>query len=1207
MGNQEHNLMWKSTKWKDIDLYSYHINNKDVSFRSPAENKELLCDLGSNTSIVPIFDIQFKNILKTIDSNQVSSIATADSRSQLICIDYHDEIIGDSSLVSESQCTKSILSMYELSILYPYLLFKLMNGIASYTNLITGNIHILTDRENLFYITFDELLQLIESPNTNNVSSKSNMFVHMSRKSDDYWIQHMRNAHFPSEELCEICQGIRKPGERSNSKLNHCSKPFGRTFFDFISTVNGIHILVATCQHTDYMLCAGINSKMGSAASQAAIKLIQEIETLNIHKQIDILCVRVDNEFDQKLFLDFCKDRKIKIEFTPVDRVNKGLQESSNYQLISIATKLLETWKQLTVAEHVHLYGDNFIPAITEFAFCHACLCWNFNHISRHTDMTTMHAIFGPRLSNHWYKRIAIFGQYVWCYKVQSYSKDDRCNKWKRRSLCRYITFNIKNNSHLVFNGHKFIYVQSVYPIHVNLVPGRFVETDVLDINPEFADKIAPSNIEDDESTIDIERLFDIDIGKNNHDPVINQQVIINPEIPQDVNEILIPDVNNDQLTDDEVSDYESDIDEDASFLESESKYNPDSSDAEDSDDIMSLDSELSDMKDHLESSRPIRNRQPPDRYSPSHGYYANSLGGIDECIQVEDECTSSKSVNVDVGYALYMKNLRKKALYLNRLFKMSRIKSSIVQNDSAWHDARMNEIQVLIDMKVISPVKRSELKPNTKVLPFVWVGSVKDDEYVARLSAGGHREDESMRSKVYTPVLQRPTMNMSIVFALARHMFIGSADYTRAYLNASLKEGVDIFIQCPLEAKILFNIPESEDVVLKLDRALYGLTQSGSQWHIQIIDYLKSLGYQPFEFDSCTLIHPDGSIILLYVDDMIIIAKHEKQYDEICNKLSLKFKMKKLGKLSKYLGVQFVYHNNNMYVHMEKFCDHLFQDYKNVITDKMLNNVGLPNILRNASSKKKVPITQYRSIIGKLSYIAHIFRHDIAYSVNILSRYQSGQFVDLYYFNNALKIVGYLYNTKHTHLVYPRNSAECKWCIDLYVDANLDNYGPSTSGFVMGIRNDDNMSLSLLQAKTSKQKLMSMSTKIAEFNSLFDSIIHLEFIVQNCRDLVNHIDSVNVFTDAQLVIDAIKNNHLNKISKRVVDNRRIRFAQMLIKDNKYNVKYVKSEDNPADLFTKILSMGDLKRLARIFGLFIINNQEAVPSDNEPLSKKRIV
>ena len=74
------------------------------------------------------------------------------------------------------------------------------------------------------------------------------------------------------------------------------------------------------------------------------------------------------------------------------------------------------------------------------------------------------------------------------------------------------------------------------------------------------------------------------------------------------------------------------------------------------------------------------------------------------------------------------------------------------------------------------------------------------------------------------------------------------------------------------MRALLVLNILKGK--VLKLNKSLYGLKQSGQEWYIEAIKGLKELGFSPYYREPSIFINSDRSqIIGVYVDDMLVLG----------------------------------------------------------------------------------------------------------------------------------------------------------------------------------------------------------------------------------------------------------------------------------------------------------------------------------------------
>lgn len=99
------------------------------------------------------------------------------------------------------------------------------------------------------------------------------------------------------------------------------------------------------------------------------------------------------------------------------------------------------------------------------------------------------------------------------------------------------------------------------------------------------------------------------------------------------------------------------------------------------------------------------------------------------------------------------------------------------------------------------------------------------------------------------------------------------------------------------------------EKKVCRLVKSLYGLKQAPKQWNIKLSEALLQLKFRQSDYDQSMFIKKDESgivIILVNVDDMLVIGDSLKVVEETKGKLKQAFKMKDLGELRYFLGIEF-------------------------------------------------------------------------------------------------------------------------------------------------------------------------------------------------------------------------------------------------------------------------------------------------------------
>ena len=76
---------------------------------------------------------------------------------------------------------------------------------------------------------------------------------------------------------------------------------------------------------------------------------------------------------------------------------------------------------------------------------------------------------------------------------------------------------------------------------------------------------------------------------------------------------------------------------------------------------------------------------------------------------------------------------------------------------------------------------------------------------------------------------------------------------------------------------------------------------------------YVESIGFQQSAADPCVYIRlRDGTVVAVYVDDLIVLSKTIAEMQDVKKKLSERFKMKDMGKLHYCLGISISHDEKN-------------------------------------------------------------------------------------------------------------------------------------------------------------------------------------------------------------------------------------------------------------------------------------------------------
>ena len=128
---------------------------------------------------------------------------------------------------------------------------------------------------------------------------------------------------------------------------------------------------------------------------------------------------------------------------------------------------------------------------------------------------------------------------------------------------------------------------------------------------------------------------------------------------------------------------------------------------------------------------------------------------------------------------------------------------------------------------------------------------------------------------------------------AAENELIVHQLDVKTAYLNAPID--CEIYIKQP---KGFNEQNDTESLVWKLNKSLYGLKQSGRNWNSLLKGVLEEKEYRQSDVDHCVFFKNDRDLnfVIFWVDDIIIATKTIDVMNTTKQILKEKFKMKELG-----------------------------------------------------------------------------------------------------------------------------------------------------------------------------------------------------------------------------------------------------------------------------------------------------------------------
>ena len=528
----------------------------------------------------------------------------------------------------------------------------------------------------------------------------------------------------------------------------------------------------------------------------------------------------------------------------------------------------------------------------------------------------------------------------------------------------------------------------------------------------------------------------------------------------------------------------------------------------------------------------------------------------------------------------------------INFLNNLTSIKVPLNYNDALkspqraeWKKAMREELDSLRLKGVF------ELVPDEKqkLISTMWVYCLKTDlgeiKYKARLVARGDCQSSDQYSDTFAPTTEFAILRYVLTLALTLNLIPWNIDIKTAFLNAGLKE--KIFIRVPAG----FNCPAG--LVIRLVRSLYGLKQAGRNWHLKITEILRSLDFVPLERVPTLFRHTKipNLFICVYVDDCLLLAPSLLVKDKIVAKLSAKLDLHDRGPLRELLGVHFHFDNDlrfftyNQRTLIESLLDR-FEIQQNV---KVTTPLAAHDVLLPTPNAKSCDGDLYASIIGSLLYIARISRPDILFPVIQLSQFRENPKVP--HLRKTYRLMIYLANTLgYSMMIHPGGALE------VYTDSSFNSNHDSRNFNGSVVR----FGRSVIHWSSTKMKFVVLSTDEAEIVGCLNGLRQLlYFKYLNC-DLLHPAQALHrpsLVSDNEdevcemcevpvLLIDnqgsitfcekgpSKRTNYLTSKYNYLVQQFRV---------GAYSPQYVRTTENPADIFTKNLPLSLLENHLLVF------------------------
>jgi hypothetical protein len=481
------------------------------------------------------------------------------------------------------------------------------------------------------------------------------------------------------------------------------------------------------------------------------------------------------------------------------------------------------------------------------------------------------------------------------------------------------------------------------------------------------------------------------------------------------------------------------------------------------------------------------------------------------------------------------------------------------------WMKALKEEFDANIANNTWSYIDMCQIPRGTRLHHPIWRFKIKTDgRYKARLCFDG-RHQQYLRDyfMTYAPTPRLENIRLLLIIVTSDACIIEQGDVPSAFLNSKID--ADVYMKQPE------GFSRGVNVACKLNKGLYGLKQASRLWYSDISNFtISEMSFIKSNFDDCIFYRrfdDHYAIIILYVDDILVASTSVSTVEDVMGRYVNRFKIKRMGPISDYLGITFKYYSKQKIITMNQ----------SVTITKMLQHFDMTNI-RPASTPYNPDMVmppangtdlklakKFRSAIGGLLWIARCSRPDIMFIVGNLSQFQIHPTET--HMGAVKHIMRYLAATIEACMILKPdlNAKPIIMCDSSFADLSIGLY--STTGFIIFLFGAPFLWRSI------KQKALAMSSTEAEYNAAAEAIKYISFFKRVLEELATALSKnfnlpFELQIDSQSCADDIRRGAPNQGRTRFMDLKTNKIIEKF-QAGHFTYKWIAGSNNTADILTK--------------------------------------
>ncbi|CAI7862687.1 unnamed protein product [Closterium sp. NIES-53] len=474
---------------------------------------------------------------------------------------------------------------------------------------------------------------------------------------------------------------------------------------------------------------------------------------------------------------------------------------------------------------------------------------------------------------------------------------------------------------------------------------------------------------------------------------------------------------------------------------------------------------------------------------------------------------------------------------------------------------------------------------PGANIVSGMWIFRVKRPPgsppvFKARYVARGFSQRQGVDFfQTFSPTPKMTTLRVLLHVAAQREYELHSLDFSTAFLQGRLHE--EIWLRRP--PGFTGSFPPGTQWSLR--RPVYGLRQAPREWHDTLRTTLAALGFAPSTADPSLFLRTDTSLppfyILVYVDDLVFATADTAALAHVKSELQKRHMCTDLGELTSYLGLRITRDRARRTITLtqshivQQVLQHFGFTYSSPQSTPLPTGHSLSALPSDESVESSGP---YPELVGCLMYLMTCTRPDLAYPLSILACYVAPGRHRKEHMDAAKRVLRYLCSTSGMGLVLGGRErpvltghSDASWADDQATQRSSQGYT-----FSLG-------SGSVSWRFTRSSSVLSSSCE-AEIYATAMAAQELRWLTYLLTDLGEPPRSPPVlYVDSKATIALCQEHRLEHRTKHIA--LRYFLARELQQRGQLRLRFVATEANTADVFTKALPPRDHQRFCTLLGL----------------------